>query len=264
MPLARPRFRIAEFYLSLALSFALASTAHAQLGDRAPLTGPGAPTPEITPGILENVTGAIVTVDPDSVSCEQEANFEDVAGGMPPGANYDAPLWSGGKLFGERFLGQTIGYSAEFDVISGTPSNPLQIIAGAAGQSLNVFQYVTNVLTGLGALGYPDIDAIGEGSIAILFPLAQHKIALDIVGGNSGTATVSFYRLDGTLIDSISITNLGEFRYGFATGDLTNAISGILIQTTDPSGVGIDNVCHEGAVVPARALSWGTLKTRYR
>lgn len=263
MPLARRLLRIlASIIATAALAQAASASPIAPPGDLRPLLGYDAPRHD-TP-TLTNATGLIVTVNPDSVSCITKANFEDVVGGEAPGMSYDVPLWSGGVLFGERFLGQSIGYSGLYDVITGTPSNPLQIQAGAVGQNLSVFAYVTNVLTGLGNLGWPDIDAIGEGSIAIALPVNQSRIALDLVGGNGGDAVLSFYRADGTLIDALTVSGLGEFRYGFATGDLSNSIAGILITTTDPSGIGIDNVCHEGTVVPARALSWGTLKTRYR
>jgi len=249
------------------LAYAVAITSVAVLtgaafADRAPLLGTDAPS--TVPSIIESETGLIVTVSPDSVSCTTNANFEDVPGGEPPGVNYDFPVWSNGTLFAERFLGQSVNNFAGYDFITGTPVNPLTPQEGSANQNVNVFAYVSNVLTGLGTDGFPEIDAIGEGSIAVYFPTAQARIALDLVGGNSGSATLSFYRTDGTLIDVVQVTGLGEFRYGFATGDLTNSIAGILIQNTDPSGVGIDNVCHEGTVVPARALSWGTLKTRYR
>lgn len=261
---------LARYLRVLAFGFAVAAFATA--ASASPIAPPtaslipllGTDSPRYDTPQLSSATGLIVTVDPDSVSCVTKADFEDVAGGDAPGFPYDFPLWSGNILFAERFLGQSISYSGLYDVITGTPSNPLQVQPGATGQNLNVFTYVSNVLTGLGNLGFPDIDAIGEGSISILLPVSQSRIALDLVGGNGGDATLSFYRTDGSLIDELTVTGLGEFRYGFATGDLSNSIAGILIQTTDPSGVGIDNVCHEGTVVPARALSWGSLKTRYR
>ena len=253
--------------LSWVLAYAVAITSVAVLtgaayADRTPLLGTEAPGSGPTNTL--NATGLIVVVDPDSVSCTTNGNFEDVEGGDPPGVVYDFPFYSGGILFAERFLGQSVSNVLDYDFISGTPTNPLTPQEGAANQNLNVFTYTTNVLTGLGPLGWPEIDAIGEGSIAVFLPIAQARLALDIVGGNGGDATLSFYRADGSVIDVVTVTGVGEFRYGFATGDLSNSIAGILIQTTDPSGVGIDNVCHEGTVVPARALSWGSLKTRYR
>jgi hypothetical protein len=246
-------------------TFALSGAARA--ANRYPLLGTGSYSGPVKDGprtLASSVNGLIVTVDPDSVSCQTSATFEDVEGGEPPGTNYDGVVWSGGIMFAERFLGQSVGYSGDYDVITGAPVNPLQPQEGAAGQNLDVFAYTSNVCTGLGPQGFPEIDAIGEGSIAACFTVSQSRVALDIVGGNGGDATLRFYRADGTLIDTITITGVGEFRYGFAMGDLSNSIAGFLIQTTDPSGVGIDNVCHEGTVVPTRALTWGSLKSKYR
>ncbi len=146
-----------------ALIVMISGPAHAT---RLPLVGsgvraPGGPT-SVTPAL-----GAIRAVAPDSVPCTQIATFDDVLGGESPGTNYDGLVWSGGMQFAERFMGQTIGYAGDFDVVLGFPSSPLILQVGAPGQNLDVFAYVTNVLAGLGPIGYPDLDAIGEGSIAM-------------------------------------------------------------------------------------------------
>jgi hypothetical protein len=120
------------------------------------------------------------------------------------------------------------------------------------------------VLAGLGNLGFPDLDAIGEGSIAISFPAPQAHVSFDLVGGNGGSATLGFYRMDGSLIDNITVTGLADLRYGFATPDGAASIAGILIQNTDPSGIGIDNICHSGGTTGSRAVSWSRIKRLYR
>src|SRR5262245_18624146 len=96
--------------------------------------------------------------------------FDDIAGGAPPGTNYNGILTSGGASLAERFLGQTLSFSGNFDVLSGAPVGPLALQVGAANQNLNVvFNVGTNVASGLGPLGFPNFDAIGEGSMAVLF-----------------------------------------------------------------------------------------------
>lgn len=262
MHLARQLLRVVTPLAAVA-AVALVSSGVAY-GDKVPLLGSGttAPAP-VVPGALSS-TGLIVAVDPGTVPCSRIAAFSDVEGGDTPGINYDGVLWSGTILFAERFVGQTVGSSGDFDVVSGAPTDPLTPQEGLPGRNLDVFTYTTNVLAGLGPLGFPDLDAIGEGSIAIAFPVAQSQVSFQLVGGNGGSATLSFYRADGSLIDTIDITGLGEFTYGFKTLDGTSSISGILIQSTDPSGMGIDNVCHEPGVVGTRAVSWGSLKTLYR
>jgi hypothetical protein len=248
------------FAAAAATTIALVGAASA---DKIALLGSNGTAPHPITAIT-SATGAIVAVDPSTVPCTQVTTFSDLDGGDTPGTNYEGVVWSGGMEFGERFLGQALGVSGLFDVVSGTPSNPLTPQAGALGQNLDVLSYSTNVLTGLGPVGFPDIDAIGEGSIAMSFASPQARVSFQIVGGNGGSATLSFYRDDGSLLDTVVITGLAEASYGFETADVSNAISGILIQTTDPSGIGVDNVCREGAVVPTRAVSWGAIKTLYR
>jgi hypothetical protein len=262
MHLARHLLRVLIAPIAVAaLSCALSRTADA---DRVPLVGTGAPAPIGNSNIVNHASSVIVSVDPSTVPCSAISTFDDVQGGAAPGVSYDGFLSSGGVRFAERFVGQTLSYNGNFDVVSGIPTNPLTLQAGLPGQNLDVFDYATNVLTGLGPLGYPDIDAIGEGSMAMLFPVPQFALTFQVVGGNGGTATLTFYRADGSLMDTIDISGLADLAYGFATDDGSSTISGVLIQNTDPSGIGLDNVCHEGGVTAARGATWGALKVLYR
>ncbi len=262
MHLARRTLRVATSLSALsALTIALCTTAHA---DRLPLVGTaGSGGAHVSSSVVPS-QGNIITIDPQVVPCTQIADFEDVVGGTNPGTNYDGILISGGLKFAERFAGQTLGANGDFDVVSGTPSGPLTLQAGAPGQNLDVFTYVSNVLTGLGPVGFPDLDAIGEGSIAVYFQAPQSMVSFAIVGGNGGSATLSFYRTDGSLIDDVVVTGLADLSYGFATADASPSIAGILIQTTDPSGIGVDDICHNGGIVGTRPMTWGRIKTLYR
>ena len=208
--------------------------------------------------------GLISVVDPSTLNCMQTTTFDDIAGGPAPGANYDVVLPSVGVFFGERFAGQTLSYNGDFDVITGSPSGPLNLLAGAAGQNLNVFNYATNVLTGLGPFGFPDFDAIGEGSVAMYFSAPQSEISFSLVGGDNGSATLSFYRLDGTLIDTVVLSALSNQAYGFVRAGGLQDISGVVIQNDDPAGIGLDDVCHDVPVVPTQTTTWGQVKSTYR
>lgn len=254
--------RFTTLTLASALVCALPVSARA---DRVPLVGPNPPQ-RVGPGVtsVNPVGGQIVSIDPTLVSCAQSVTFDDVKGGETPGTSYDGVLVAGGLLFAERFVGQTQGASGDFDAITGPPSNPLLPQAGAAGSNLDVFDYAGNVLTGLGPIGFPDIDAIGEGAMSIYFPVPQAKVKFDLVGGNGGSATVSFYRTNGTLIDDVVVSGLGDLSYGFATADATPSIAGILIQNTDASGIGVDNICYDAGATNTRVASWGSLKQIYR
>jgi len=195
-----------------------------------------APINQVSPGTLTG--GALIT-------------FDDVAGGGAPGTNYDGIFESGTAAFAERFVGQTLSSSGNFDVLSGTPSGPLALQLGAPGQNLNVFvNFSSQVLTGLGPLGFPNFDAIGEGSFAVLFDFDQSEFAFDLVGGNNGSATVEFFKRDGTLIDSITLSNLGSQSYGFQRDGSVKDIAGISIFNEDLGGIGFDNLRSDVAGVP--------------
>ena len=242
----------------------MSSAISAHAGDRVPLVGTHPPTTANRPSVVSGQTGLIVPVDPEQVPCPQVATFSAVEGGPNPGTNYDGVLNVGDLFFAERFAGQSLSSSGDFDVISGSPSMPLQVEVGEPGQNLDVFDYVGNVLAGLGPLGYKDIDAIGEGSIAIYFPEAQAKVKLSLVGGNGGSATLGFYRRDGSLIDEVVVSNLGDLSYGFGTLDDSHTIAGILIQNTDASGIGVNDICYEAMPTSALRVTWGSLKRLFR
>jgi len=250
--------RLSSFVL---LSWLSAASAHAGAPD--PLRGEG--MPRSTPrSIVSGGSGQIVPLDTLDVPCPLLINFAKVPSGDYPGTNYDGIVISGDVQFSEHFAGQSVGSNGVFDVVSGTPTDPLQSEAGAAGQNLDLFDDATKVLAGLGAIGYPDIDAIGEGSIAIYYPAAQSRVKLSIVGGNGGSARVRFYRQNGSLIDEVVVSGLTDLSYGFGTFDDSHIIAGILIQNDDASGIGVANVCYDGFKVSTRPLTWGRLKQLYR
>lgn len=260
MHLAKHVYRFLSGFVVFAIvACTLTGTA---VADRFPLVGSAA-TSNVQP-FATSASGLVVLVDPASLSCVHTATFDDVSSGGITGANYDGPFSSVGVFFAERFAGQAIGYTGNFDAISGSPTNPLTLQAGLPGQNLDVFSYVTNVLAGLGPLGYPDFDAIGEGSIAMRFGVGQGQVGMDVVGGNGGSATLDFYRADGSFIDRIVLFGLADHSYGFLKSDGVPDIAGILIQSTDASGIGIDNVCHDVSSVRAQPSTWGTLKSLYR
>ncbi len=249
--------------IALALLLWMATLGSAHASDRVPLTGTSPRTPVGPPSVI-SVNGSIVSIDTALVQCSLQATFSDLEGGEAPGTNYDDVLSSGGLFFSERFVGQSVSSAGDFDVILGVPSNPLQPQAGEAGQNLDVFDYAGNMLTGLGPLGFPEGDAIGEGAMAIRFPADQSKVKLTIVGGNGGTATLKFYRSDGSLIDELVVSNLTDLGYAFGTSDDSRAIEGILIENADPSGIGLGGVCYDDPPVSTHQQTWGTLKRRYR
>ncbi|MGI9490736.1 MAG: PEP-CTERM sorting domain-containing protein [Geminicoccaceae bacterium] len=186
-------------------------------------------------------------VDYFSLSVGQTIDFESIAGGVAPGTNYDDLLNFGGVLIGERFAGQTLSFSGNSDVLSGGPTGPLSLVAGASGQNLVVASspiegVFTNAVAGLGRLGFPNFDAGGEGAVAILFDNDQSQFGFQSVGGNLGTANFDFFRRDGSLIEALTPTNLTSNSFGFAREGGINDIAGISIWNTDLGGIGFDNI----------------------
>ncbi len=193
-----------------------------------------------------SANGMITSIPYESLSCAGVITFEDVAGGPSPGTNYDNIFESDGADFAERFAGQTLATSGDFDVLSGTPTGPLSLQVGVPNQNLQVYDRVTSqTLTGLGPLGFPNADAIGEGSFAVLFDFDQSEFGFRLVGGNAGSATIQFFKRDGTLIDVVVVTNLADDWYGFSrVGDI-NDIAGVSVHNDDPAGIGVDDICHD-------------------
>ena len=181
-----------------------------------------------------------------SLTGTQIVDFDDIAGGAAPGTNYDSVFVSHGVGFGERFSGQTLTAVGDFDKLSGSPTGPLNLLAGAAGHNLNVFLNAgSNVLTGLGTSGFPNFNAIGEGAFALTFSSDQSQFGFQLVGGDGGNAFIDFFREDGSLIDSITVGSLADAFYGFSRQGGVKDIRGISIWNDDGGGIGFDNLKHD-------------------
>jgi hypothetical protein len=180
--------------------------------------------------------------------------FDDIAGGASPGTNYDAILQFTGAAFGERFSGQTLSTSGNFDILSGSPTGPLSLAAGAPNQNLNVILVGNSqIIDGVGPKGYPNFDAIGEGSLAVLFDHDESEFGFRIIGGNSGDAYLSFFRRDASLIDTVTLLlSYGSSTfYGFQREGGIKDIAGVSIYTpNDPGGIGFDDLKLNPSAVP--------------
>ncbi|THD64123.1 MAG: PEP-CTERM sorting domain-containing protein [Phenylobacterium sp.] len=175
--------------------------------------------------------------------------FDDLAGGFVNGGvgvDYDGVVVDNGVAFAERFKGQTLSYNGNFDVLSGNPTGPLTLVAGAPNQNLNIFTEISsNVLAPDGPVGYPNDDGIGEGAVSFLFSTDQSQFGFQLVGGNGGDATVSFYANDGSLLQSITLTNLSSAAYGFETDGGLKDVRGVSITNVDPYGIALDNLKYD-------------------
>ena len=104
--------------------------------------------------------GAILVVDPSTLDCVQTTDFDDLPAAGGGGVNYNGVLVSIGVSFAERFVGEALSFSGDFDVLSAGATNPLTLQTGTPNQNLSLLSFnSTNVLTGLGPLGFPNFSA---------------------------------------------------------------------------------------------------------
>ena len=169
-------------------------------------------------------------------------------------------VWSyDGANFAERFIGQTLTYNGDFDVLSNTATGPLSSQVGLTNQNLYVYLRVEGVvITGVGPKGAdklptdPDLpnDAVGEGAISVLFNRDQSKLGFKISGTNGGKATVQFFKRNGNLIGSPFTLDLSPassfiYGYGFQTDDGSVQIAGVSIYNNDPEGINFDDFIYD-------------------
>jgi hypothetical protein len=179
-------------------------------------------------------------VNPATLTATTVAAISDVATG-----NHDEIVSSGGLTFAERFAGQTLSANGNFDVLSGIPTGPLTLQAGLPGQNL----FLDNrgggggvEITGIGPLGFPNSNALGEGSIAFLFPSNQFEFGLQLEGTSGGSATFDFFRRDGSLIGEVALSNLTDRLVAFRRTGSVGDIAGVSIFHDDLGGFFFDNI----------------------
>ncbi len=205
------------------------------------------PTPPMAP--QGAVRAEIMAMNPDSLVCQHFVTFELLPSGSMPGTNYDEIIGVTGASFGEHFAGQMMTQSDVWDVPTGSARAPLVLEPGPPNENLSVAFYETahtNLLSGLGPVGFPSFDAVGEGSMAILYDTDQSAVGFDIVGGSQGNAYIDFFRRDGSYIDTYTVSGIYWEAYAFRRTGGTVDIAGLVIYNDDPGGMGIDNVCIGG------------------
>jgi hypothetical protein len=195
-------------------------------------------------------------VAPGTLTTNTTVTVNDVVG-SPEGTNYDGIVTSGGLTFAERFVGQIRTTSGDHDVLSGTPTNPLALQVGAANQNLVVVTEIGpngNVIGGLGPLGFNDPDATGEGSMALLFPTAQFEFGFDLVGAEGdGDLFVSAFTGNGTLIQTVTLTDVTNGSFAFRREGNVADIAGIAFWNNEDGGLGFDNIRYSAGGVSTAA-----------
>lgn len=208
-------------------------------------------------GLFSSATlqAEITQVSYASLTGSQFVSFGSVPGGPDVGTNYDDVIVVNGVSFGEHFEGQSVSALGNFDQLGGSPSGPLVLSAGAPGHNLTVFTNVAGpILAANGTLGYPEFDGIGEGALSLLFPTDQAEFGFRMAGGNGGNAFVTFFRDDGSPIESFTLSNLPVFAsFGFSRDGGIHDIRGVSIWNDDVTGVGFLTFRHDVSAVPEPA-----------
>jgi hypothetical protein len=117
------------------------------------------------------------------------------------------------------------------------------------------------VLGGVGPLGYPANDALGEGGVSILFPTGQAEFGFTLAGGNGGSAFLSFFRTHGSIIGTSTLSNLplGVSNYGFVRNGGIADIAGVSVWNNDVTGFGIANVRFNLATGVPEPSTWAMM-----
>ncbi|MDU8910228.1 hypothetical protein [Aestuariicoccus sp. MJ-SS9] len=188
----------------------------------------------------------VCEVPQDSLRFTRDITFDALPSGLGVGRELDGIVDESGARFGRYFSGQVLETVGTFDRANGTPTQPLALMAGGKGHNLGAMRlYGTNILHGHGPRGFPNPDAVGEGTIAVLFDRDQPALAFDIVGGERGSAVVTFLNRAGGVLHRLALSELSEATYTFERRGRIPDIAGLLIENDDPEGIGIDNLRFE-------------------
>lgn len=146
-----------------------------------------------------------------------------------------------GVTFGEKLLGQINAPAGGYDVISGSPALPLAVDGAMVPElGVNVMSiFGTTVLAGLGPSGFPNPDAIGDGSLTVLYEVDQHVIGFDLVGTNYGTLRLTFWDRQGNVLDHVELNAITDTTYVYSSEQAD--IAAVNFNNTDWGGLAFDN-----------------------
>ena len=201
-------------------------------------------------------------VSSDSLTGNKLITFDDIpCSSEMYGTYYNANLDLDGVEIGEQFQGQTLSTDGTFDVLSGNPDSSLALVAGDPLKNLNISYYgyfdsdgqyvtTTKVLSGAGPQS-PSQGNIGEGAMAVLFDSDQSAIGFDLLGIDEGDIYIDFFKRDGSLIQSTTLTNFEDYdqSYAFAREGGLQDIAGFSIYNSDFGGIAFDNLRFDNTAV---------------
>ncbi|HEY0437975.1 MAG TPA: PEPxxWA-CTERM sorting domain-containing protein [Phenylobacterium sp.] len=187
-------------------------------------------------------------VDYFSLTATQLLDFNSDPAAPLPGTSYNTIINPHGVGIAERFFGQTIMDLAGADKLGDHVTGPLTLVAGAPNQNVGITQYgSSHVVLGLGPVGYPSFDALGEGALSFLFSGDQSQFGFAVYGANQGDVTLDFWRANGSLIQSVVINGVGDTYYGFQREGGVNDIRGVSIWNNDAAGIAFNKIKYDTA-----------------
>ena len=183
-------------------------------------------------------------------------DFDDFPAHPEPGHALDHGIAFVGGRLGTGFLGQTTGAAGPFDRLHGAPSAPLSLLTGPPGAGLSVAHhrgFGSMALFPLGPVGFPALEARGEGSVAILFAeetcavglLVHTDYAGDLGAGHveTGSVTLTAYARDGTRLGQVRRqAGPGVSAHAIAVTGGTARLAGLTVENDDPGGIALDDI----------------------
>ena len=166
-----------------------------------------------------------------TVGASTQPLMEDFAS-LPTGAV--AYFDGNGVQIAESFAGLTVNDpgSPLFEFYTGSPTGPLALSVGAAGEGIasNTAGFVALAgRTGPGSL---------QGVAAALFDYDIFELGFTLAGADGGPSNFRFYAADGSLVDTVVVPSLQNVSYTFMSAV---AFRGVALENTDPAGVVYDS-----------------------
>lgn len=177
-------------------------------------------------------------------------NWSETVSGLPIAEDFEA--YSLGNVsgvldinvgvVGETFEGQTVDTATGWDVVSGTPNDPLAIAPST--DQIQVYSYSR----GNSALGLTS-GTVGLGAVSVLFDSDHSEFGLAILGANQGDVTFQFFDRTGASVGT-AVVNLTVTDSDFTLTSDGPPFAGVTITNTDLAGITYDDF-RVGQAVPS-------------
>jgi hypothetical protein len=167
-----------------------------------------------------------------SETVSANAIVEDFESYVP--GNVDGTLSINVGTAGEAFVGQSVSEASGWDVVSGTPVDPLTI--AATTDEVQVFPYSrANSLLGLSG------GTVGIGSVSFQFDSDHSELGLAILGADQGDATFQFFDRTGASVGTAVVT-LTVTDSDFTLTSDAGSFAGVTITNNDGAGITYDDL----------------------